>query len=133
MPGYITATAHSLLDWYFRASSLSPPATTYMGLFSTMPDDAGASGVELSGTGYARKSLAAAVWTAAASRKVVNTADIEFTAAAGAAWGTAIGFGLFSASTSGTLLFKGTFPQGLPITLNLPVIFAATKVELILN
>lgn len=133
MPGIITASAHTLLDWIFRQGAMTPPATLYMGLFSTMPDDAGASGVELSGTGYARKTLAAAIWTAAASRKVVNTADIEFTAAAGAAWGTAIGFGLFPASTGGTAFWKGTFPQGLPITLNLPVIFAATKVELSIN
>lgn len=78
----------------------------YVALFSTVPDDDGAGGVELSGSGYVR--ILFTDWTAAVEAGNVvsaeNNTEIAFAAASGA-WVTIVGAGLYTELSGGT--FKG--------------------------
>lgn len=78
--------------------------TAYVGLYTAAPSDAGG-GTEVSttSTGYARKSTAAADWSAASGGSTSNANPVTFTTATGS-WGTVTHFGLFDASTGGNLL-----------------------------
>ena len=40
---------NKIIDWYFRGQSLTPPATVYVGLFTTNDNAGNSSGVEVSG------------------------------------------------------------------------------------
>ena len=86
------------------------PATVYIGLFTSAPNDAGSGGVEVTGGSYARVSVNPldANWTAASSVDGVttNAAAITFPAPT-ANWGTVTHFGIFDATTTGNLLFHG--------------------------
>jgi hypothetical protein len=85
-------------------------APTYLALCTTVPTDAstGSTIVEATGaTGYARKSIAAADMSAAASGSKTNSNQITFAAiTAGSA--TVIGWALCDASTAGNVLCWGT-------------------------
>jgi len=93
-----------LLDHSLGTTSYTMPSTVYIGLSTaTFADDN--SGTELTGNGYARKSIA---FDAAASGTTDNSASVEFAAATGS-WGTVSHFGLFDALTGGNLLYHGAF------------------------
>jgi len=95
---------NKVLDHILATTSYTAPATVYVGLSTgSFGDDN--SGVELSGSGYAR---IAASFGAAASGTASNDAAIEFSAATGD-WGTVSHFGIFDASTTGNLLIHGSF------------------------
>jgi hypothetical protein len=130
MPGLTDGAANALLDWYWGGDALTQLTTAYIGLFSTQPDSAGASGVELAGTGYARKVMLSSDWAAAANRAIANAASVEFNVAAGSAWGTAIGFGMFTAASGGTARWLGVFVTPYVIGLGTPVIFAPGLLQL---
>jgi len=93
---------NALLNAVLNNTSYTSPATTYVGLFTSDPTDAG-SGTEVSGNSYAR---VAASFGAASQGNCTNDADITFAQATGN-WGTVTHFGLYDASTSGNLLFHG--------------------------
>jgi hypothetical protein len=109
---FIDAKEQLILNHLFRNTSLALPATNFfIGLFTTAPNEAGASGVEVStsGTAYARQAIArtgagfnAASGTAPAS--VVNTAAVNF-AQATAAWGTVTHWGIFETVSGADLWF----------------------------
>lgn len=88
-----------VINHLFRAQSFTPPATVYVGLYTTAPTDAGG-GTEVSGGSYARQAV---TFGAASSGSTSNTADITFPEAT-ANWGTIVAAGLFDASTAGNLL-----------------------------
>jgi hypothetical protein len=89
------------LTYLLTASAATRPTAWYVALFTTDPTDAG-SGTEVSGTNYARQSVAFTVSGDTAS----NDATITFPAA-GSNWGTITHVGVYTASTSGNLLFHG--------------------------
>lgn len=93
---------NALMDAVLNNTSYTSPATTFVGLFTSDPTDAG-SGTEVSGGSYARK---AASFGASSQGNCLNDADITFDQATGD-WGTITHFGLFDAVTSGNLLFHG--------------------------
>ena len=93
---------NALLDAVLNNTSYTSPTTTYVGLFTSDPTDAG-SGTEVSGGSYART---AASFGAASSGTSTNDADITFPQATGN-WGTVTHFGLYDASTAGNLLVHG--------------------------
>ena len=93
---------NALINAVLNNTSYTSPTTTYVGLFTSDPTDAG-SGTEVSGGSYARK---AASFSAASEGNSTNDADITFDQAT-ANWGTVTHFGLFDASTTGNLLFHG--------------------------
>lgn len=89
------------LTWLLTTSSATRPTAWYVALFTSDPTDAG-SGTEVSGTSYARQSVAFTVSGDTAS----NSATVTFPAA-GSNWGTISHVGIYDASTSGNLLFHG--------------------------
>jgi hypothetical protein len=89
------------LTFLLTNSTATRPTAWYVALFTTDPTDAG-SGTEVSGTSYARQSVAFTVSGDTAS----NSATVTFPAA-GSNWGTISHVGVYDASSSGNLLFHG--------------------------
>ncbi len=85
----------------FGGSAYSAPATLYLALYTVAPDDTGG-GTEVSGTAYARQTVAFTVTNDTAS----NTSAVEFPTA-GSSWGTVVAVGIFDQLTSGNLLAYG--------------------------
>lgn len=85
------------------------PATVYVGLFTSAPDDGGGGDeVESSGTGYARVAVANTDdnWPDAASGTKVCATKIQFPLVV-STWGDLSHFGIFDAATDGNLLVYG--------------------------
>ena len=81
------------------------PITTYVGLLTVAPTDS-TGGTEVSGGSYARVSNAFKWPTPTSGAALSNNAVITFpTATAG--WGTVVAFGIYSASSAGSLLYWG--------------------------
>jgi len=87
-----------ILDHVFAGNAYTAPATIYIGLHTSNPDEDD-SGTEVSGGSYARQSMAFTVSGNTAS----NSAAVEFPTAT-ASWGTISHVGLYDASTAGNLL-----------------------------
>jgi hypothetical protein len=113
---FVDAYEQSILNYIFRDLALPLPATQwFIGLFTTTPNEAGATGVEVTGGAYARQAVVrsptgsagfdAASGTAPAF--IDNTAVITFPQAT-ASWGTVLSWGLFDAVTAGNLRFFAT-------------------------
>ena len=96
---FTTFLRNELLDHAFRNSAYTPPATVYIGLY-TSATGAGGTGTEVSGNGYTRKAMA---FDASVSGAIDNTAAVEFPTATGT-WGTVSHIGIYDASTAGNLL-----------------------------
>lgn len=93
---------NEILDHILGTGAYTMPTAVYVGLSTGSFNDDN-SGTELSGSGYARQSIA---FNAAASGTADNSGAVDFPAATGS-WGTVSHFGLFDASTSGNLLIHG--------------------------
>ena len=87
-----------ILDHVFGGNAYTAPATLYLALFTSNPDEDG-SGTEVSGTSYARTSVAFTVSGNTAS----NTSAVEFPTAGGS-WGTVSHVGIYDASSAGNLM-----------------------------
>lgn len=125
MAGLTDAYESKVGDHFLRNSSQTPDATLYAGLFTTLPADAGTGGVEVSASGYGRFSCA---FDAASLGVIGNSADITFTSAAPADWGTIRGLGLWNASSGGTLVAFGPLRTPLLVVAGSPCAFAAGKI-----
>lgn len=114
--------ADRLIECLFKdGTALANLPNLYVGLFTTMPDCC-SNGTEVTASGnYARVAVAAANWSQnpANGPSVQNNANVTFNTANGS-WGTAIGIGLFDASTSGNLLFAGALRPATLITTGSP-------------
>jgi hypothetical protein len=99
MPGKSIYAANQTLEYLLRSGSL------YIVLFTTLPDDSGSGGVEVTGRGYSRQPV---TFTAAANGQCSNSADLLWAQAIG--WGNVVGFGLFDAG--GHMLYCDAFPGG---------------------
>ncbi len=89
-----------VLNYVFTATSVTRPTAWYLALFTSNPaEDASGTEVSTSGTAYARQSAAFTVSGNTAS----NSSAIEFPTAT-ASYGTVTHVGVFTASTSGTLI-----------------------------
>jgi len=116
-----------VLDKLYGGTDFTPPASYYIGLFTTNPGDDGTGGTEVSGSGYARVQVVNNVtnFPAASGGSKSNGTVITFPAASGGSWGTVVGFGLFDAASGGNLLGVGTISPGVLIsdgeTRNFPI------------
>ena len=88
----------NVLGHVFGGSAYTAPATLYLALFTSNPDEDG-SGTEVTGGGYARQTVAFTVSGNTAS----NTAAVEY-ATATASFGTVSHVGVYDALTSGNLM-----------------------------
>lgn len=93
---------NEILDHILGTGAYTMPTTVYVGLSTGSFNDDN-SGTELSGSGYARQSIA---FGAASGGTASNSGAVDFPAATGS-WGTVSHFGLFDASTGGNLLIHG--------------------------
>lgn len=87
-----------VLDHVFGGTAYTAPATLYLGLFTSNPNEDG-SGTEVSGGGYARQSVAFTISGNTAS----NTAAVEYPTAT-ANYGTVTHVGIYDASSAGNLI-----------------------------
>lgn len=100
---------NAILDATFGDPDVTITAPTYLALCTTVPTDSstGSSIVEANYTGYARKSIAAADMSAAASGSKTNGNAITFAACTSGS-STVIGWALCDASSAGNVLCWGT-------------------------
>ena len=100
-----------ILDHVFAGAAYSAPATLYIGLFTAISDGETGSVTEVSGSAYARQTMAFTTSGATTS----NNATVEFPTATGS-WGTITHVGIFDASTSGNLMVYATLTASKAIT-----------------
>ena len=90
-----------VLNYVFTATSVTRPTAWHLALFTSNPaEDASGTEVSTSGTAYARRPVAFTV----SGNLATNNAAIEFATATGSGFGTVTHIGVFTASTSGTLI-----------------------------
>ena len=92
-----------ILDHVFAGAAYTAPSTLYIGLFTAISDGETGSVTEVSGSAYARQTMAFTTSGATTS----NNATVEFPTATGS-WGTITHVGIFDASTSGNLMVYAT-------------------------
>lgn len=107
-----TLEERRILDAVFGGQTLTLGATVYFGLFLSLPDDSGATGLEVSGNGYARVpianttvSFANATTSAGFVTSKWNAVAINFNQDITSDWGQVIGLGVFDALSSGNMLW----------------------------
>jgi len=104
---------NKLLDHTLGGTAFTQPSGLYLALSTgSFADDN--SGTELSGSNYSRKAM---TFAAASSGSATTNAAVEFDAATGS-WGTVSHWGIYDASTSGNLLFHGSFTASKTIATN---------------
>ena len=118
-----------VLNYMFTTSSVTRPTQWYLALFTSNPaEDASGSEVSTSGTAYTRKAVTFTVSGNAAS----NSAEIEFPTAT-ASFGTVTHFGVFNASSSGTLIAYGSLSTSKTIDTGDVLRVAASNINLTLD
>lgn len=102
--GFFTSYVNSILDWLFRAQTLTVPTNIYVAASTTAPNDTG--NVTEPGAGaYARVQMN--TWATASGGATSNSAAITFPEAT-ASWGSIVGLALYDAITSGTPIAYGS-------------------------
>lgn len=106
---------NKLIDWLLRGQAFTPPATTYVALFTAAPTAAGG-GTEVSGGSYARVAVTSGLteWagtqgagttavSSGTSGQTSNDAAVTFPAPT-ASWGSVVAFAIFDAATAGNMM-----------------------------
>lgn len=101
MSAFSNYLENKVLLHVFGGTAYTAPTTLYLALYTVAPSDTGG-GTEVSGTSYARQTVAFTVTDDTAS----NTSAVEFPTA-GSTWGTIVAVGIFDNLTSGNLLAYG--------------------------
>ena len=91
-----------ILDHVFAGAAYTAPTTKYLALYTAAPGETGG-GTELSGSGYARQTVAFTT----VGNTTSNNASVEFPTASGS-WGSVTHVGVFDALTSGNLMAYAT-------------------------
>lgn len=120
MPAKTQAHADDILN-ILRGLTPSIPSTVYVALFSTAPTHDNDPGTELAGNGYARQSVSFSAPSDASEtdvRQIVNSAVVTFGPAVSANWLQAVAWGLFYASTGGSLKYYAalTVPKTIEVS-----------------
>ena len=100
---------NKLLDAVLGGPAFSLPANVYIALFTTIPNEAGAGGVEVTGGSYTRAVVVsnATNFPAASGSSKANGTEITFPQAS-ADWGLIVAAGVFDALSGGNMLYIGT-------------------------
>jgi hypothetical protein len=107
---FTTFLENELLDHVFGGSAYTPPATVYIGLY-TSATGAGGTGTEVTGGSYVRKAMA---FDTAVSSATDNTSAVEFPTAT-ASWGTVTHTAVLDASSGGNMLAETALTASKPI------------------
>lgn len=122
-----TITAENLLlDSWFGAVALTPPAQYFVALSTTTPTEAGVNFTEPSGGAYARVAVTNNLtnFPAASAGAKTNGTAISFTEST-ASWGTITHIGFYNQLTGGTLYFWEALPVSKAVAANVTVYFSA--------
>jgi len=92
-----------ILDHVFAGAAYTAPSTKYLALFTAIADGEAGSVTELSGSAYARQTVAFTT----SGNTTSNNAAVEFPTATGS-WGTVTHVGVYDASSSGNLMAYAT-------------------------
>ena len=92
-----------ILDHVFAGAAYTAPTTKYLALFTAVADGEAGSVTELSGSAYARQTVAFTT----SGNTTSNNAAVEFPTATGN-WGTVTHVGVYDASSSGNLMAYAT-------------------------
>ena len=103
MSDYLEA---KILDHVLNNNAFVAPTSVYIALFTTLQDDAGTAGVEVSGGAYARQQVTGGFTISGTATRAGLTAEVAFPTAT-ASWGTIVGLGIYDALTAGNLLYHG--------------------------
>lgn len=114
---FIDYLENKLLDHVLGPAAFTPPATVYVGLSTTVPNDDGTNFTEPAGGGYARVAVtnSPANWPAAALGQKKNAITITFPIAT-APWGTILYVGIFDLAVAGNLLMVGQLTVSKAVT-----------------
>ncbi len=93
-----------ILNYLMTAESVTRPTAWYVALYTGAPSDAGG-GTEVSGGGYARKTVTWA--TATGTGGTTSNSNAPTWTASGGAFGTVTHIGIHDAVSSGNLLWHG--------------------------
>src|SRR5215510_5704433 len=102
--------ADKILNWIKGTTFTAAPANLYIGLFSTTPTANASSGTEISGSSYARQTVASSAWSAISQNadtihdQISNSNAITFPVVTTTSY-TVVGVGIWDASTAGNLLY----------------------------
>ena len=96
MAGFTRTWEANVLNWVFRAQSVTQPSAIYVALYTAAPTDT-AEGTEVSGGGYARQLVTFGAPTGN-PRSISNSANVDFPVAT-ANWGTIVAAALHTAAT----------------------------------
>lgn len=118
----------NVLTWTFTSDAVTRPTAWYLGLFTANPDEDGSGATEISGNGYARKSVAFAV----SGNLATNSAAVEFDVATGS-WGTISHVAVFDASSSGNQIAYAALTTSKAITTDDVLRFPAGDVDITLD
>ena len=92
-----------ILDHVFAGAAYTAPGTKYLALFTAISDGEAGSVTELSGSAYARQTVAFTT----SGNTTSNNAAVEFPTATGS-WGTVTHVGVYDAASSGNLMAYAT-------------------------
>ena len=135
MAGFSDAVENKVLDWMYRGVAMTPASPRFLALTTSAVNETNTAGTltEASYTGYARLSLADAVFGAAASGEVHNTATQTF-AACTALTSTVIGWAMCSSSSgAGDVYHFGTCTSTVISTTQTPATVNASALSLSLD
>ena len=118
----------NVLTWTFTSDAVTRPTAWYLGLFTANPNEDGSGATEISGSGYARKSVAFTV----SGNLATNSAAVEFDVATGS-WGTVSHVAVFDASSSGNQIAYAALTTSKAITTDDVLRFPAGDVDITLD
>lgn len=132
--GFSDAVEDAILNGMFRGSAVTPYApigTVYVSLHTATLNDDG-TGTEVSGSAYARGTVAIAGWTVSSGGTIMNASAINFGTAL-ASWGTITNVGIWNAASGGTLLYAGTLTASAIVNINDTFQFAGSALKITLD
>ena len=100
-----------ILDHVFAGAAYTAPGTKYLALFTAISDGEAGSVTELSGSAYARQTVAFTT----SGNTTSNNAAVEFPTATGS-WGTVTHVGVYDAASSGNLMAYATLSSSKAIS-----------------
>lgn len=124
-------TDNALINEMFGGVGFTPPATVYVGLSTTAPNQSGTGIAEPSGNAYARVATTnnTTNFPNGVNGAKANGSTITFPTATGA-WGTVAYFFISDASTAGNILAYGTLTTAKTVTNGDTLSFATSALTL---
>lgn len=116
---------NKILDLLFGATALTPPATYYVGLSQTAPNESGTGTTEPSSGNYARVAVTnnKTNFGTASSGALTNATAITFPEST-ASWGTITHVCFFDQASGGSLYFWEQLPVSKAVAANTTVYFS---------